>query len=40
MVLFESQGDAANVRRLLAIGREIVASIPEYVLHARGIGRE
>ena len=40
MVLFESQGDAANVRRLLAIGREIVASIPEYVLKARGIGRE
>ena len=38
MVLFESQGDAANVRRLLAIGREIVASIPEYVLKVRGIG--
>jgi hypothetical protein len=40
MVLFESQGDAASVRRLLAIGREIVASIPDYVLTARGIGRE
>lgn len=39
MILFESQGDAANVRRLLAIGREIVAGIPEYVLHARGIGQ-
>jgi len=38
MVLFEGQGDAANVRRLLAIGREIVASIPQYVLKARGIG--
>jgi len=37
MVLFESQGDAANVRRLLAIGREIVASIPDYVRSARGI---
>ena len=39
MVLFESQGDAANVRRLLAIGREIVASIPDYVRSARGIGQ-
>jgi len=39
MVLFDSQGDVENVRRLLAIGREIVASIPEYVLHARGIGK-
>jgi hypothetical protein len=38
MVLFDNQGDAENVRRLLGIGREIVASIPEYVLHARGIG--
>ena len=37
MVLFDSQGDVKNVRRLIAIGREIVASIPEYVLHARGI---
>jgi len=34
MVLFDSQGDAANVRRLLAIGREIVASIPDYVRSA------
>ena len=39
MVLFESQGDAANVRRLIAIGREIVASIPDYVRSARGIGQ-
>jgi len=39
MVLFDSQGDAANVRRLLAIGREIVASIPDYVRSARGIGQ-
>jgi hypothetical protein len=39
MVLFESQGDAANVRRLLAIGREIVASIPDYVRSARGVGQ-
>jgi len=39
MVLFENQGDAANVRRLLAIGREIVASIPDYVRSARGIGQ-
>jgi len=39
MVLFESQGDAANVRRLLAIGREIVTSIPDYVRSARGIGQ-
>jgi len=39
MVLFESQGDAANVRRLLAIGREIVAGIPDYVRSARGIGQ-
>ena len=38
MVLFDSQGDVENVRRLIAIGREIVASIPEYVLKARGIG--
>ena len=39
MVLFESQGDAANVRRLFEIGREIVASIPDYVRSARGIGQ-
>ncbi|MCX5649296.1 MAG: hypothetical protein NTX40_09425 [Planctomycetota bacterium] len=39
MVLFESQGDAANVRRLLEVGREIVASIPDYVRSARGIGQ-
>ncbi|MGB2754447.1 MAG: hypothetical protein WBD75_04885 [Phycisphaerae bacterium] len=39
MVLFESQGDAANVRRLLETGREIVASIPDYVRSARGIGQ-
>jgi hypothetical protein len=39
MILFYRQGDVENVRRLLAIGREIVASIPEYVLHARGIGQ-
>ncbi|HUU30546.1 MAG TPA: hypothetical protein VMY69_00435 [Phycisphaerae bacterium] len=38
MVLFDSQGNVENVRRLIAIGREIVASIPEYVLKARGIG--
>jgi hypothetical protein len=38
MVLFDSQGDVEKVRRLLAIGREIVASIPEYVRSARGIG--
>ena len=39
MVLFDSQGDVENVRRLLAIGREIVASIPDYVRSARGIGQ-
>ena len=39
MVLFDSQGDVENVRRLIAIGREIVASIPEYVLKVRGIGQ-
>ncbi|HUX00118.1 MAG: hypothetical protein WBD63_02880 [Phycisphaerae bacterium] len=40
MILYDGQRDAENVRRLLSIGREIVASIPEYVLKARGIGRE
>jgi len=39
MILFDSQRGVENVRRLIAIGREIVASIPEYVLHARGIGQ-
>jgi hypothetical protein len=39
MVLFDSQGDVEKVRRLLAIGREIVASIPDYVRSARGIGQ-
>ena len=38
MILYDGQRDAENVRRLLGIGREIVASIPGYVLKARGIG--
>jgi hypothetical protein len=37
LVLSETQGEAENLRRLLAIGRQIITSIPEYVLTARGI---
>jgi hypothetical protein len=39
-LLHGRQRDVENVRRLVGIGREIVASIPEYVLKARGIGRK
>ena len=37
LMLCERQGGLENLRRLFAIGREIVTSIPEYVLTARGI---
>jgi hypothetical protein len=40
VLLHDRQRDAENVRRLIAIGREIVASIPDYVRSARGIGGE
>ena len=37
LLLNDDQRGPENLRRLLAIGREIVTSIPEYVLTARGI---
>jgi len=39
VLLHDRQREAENVRRLLGIGREIVASIPDYVRSARGIGQ-
>jgi len=38
-LLYDSgSGQVENVRRLLAIGHEILRSIPDYVLHQRGTG--
>ena len=37
MVVFDSRGEVAQVRRLLAVGGQIVRSIPDYVLSARGL---
>ena len=38
LVLSQTLGGPEQARRLLEIGREIIRSIPEYVLHERGIG--
>jgi hypothetical protein len=38
LLLYDTQGKLENFRRLLDIGQEIIRSIPEYVLHQRGIG--
>ena len=38
LLLHDKQGGPEQVRRLLAIGGEILRSIPDYVLHERGIG--
>jgi len=38
LLLYDSQSKLENFRRLLDIGQEIIRSIPEYVLHQRGIG--
>jgi hypothetical protein len=35
--LHDSRGGVEQARRLLGIGQEIVRSIPDYVLHERGI---
>jgi hypothetical protein len=37
LLLHDSQGGVEQVRRLLAIGQEILRSIPDYVRHERGI---
>jgi hypothetical protein len=36
LLTYDSQGGVEQVQRLLAVGQEIVGSIPEYVLHERG----
>ena len=38
LLLYESKSNLDNFQRLLDIGQEIIRSIPEYVLHQRGIG--
>ena len=38
MLLYERRGEVERARRLIQIGRDIVQSIPDYVLKARGIG--
>ena len=40
LVYDSGHGDVANTQRLLAIGQEIIRSIPDYVLKARGIGEK
>jgi hypothetical protein len=37
LLLWETRGKPENLRRLLTIGSQIITSIPEYVLTARGI---
>jgi len=38
LLLYDSGNKLENFQRLLDIGQEIIRSIPEYVLHERGIG--
>ena len=40
LVYDSGHGNVANVQRLLTIGQEIIRSIPDYVLKARGAGRK
>jgi hypothetical protein len=40
VVLYDKRGDTGNVRRLISIGLEIIASIRDYVLKARGFERQ
>jgi len=39
LVYDSGHGDVANLQRLLAIGQEVIRSIPDYVLKARGAGQ-
>ncbi|HUU10727.1 MAG TPA: hypothetical protein VM431_09330 [Phycisphaerae bacterium] len=38
VLLYDGGREAENLRRLLMVGQEIIRSIPDYVLTARGIG--
>ena len=38
LLLYDSGNKLENFQRLMDIGQEIIRSIPEYVLHERGIG--
>jgi hypothetical protein len=40
LLVCDTQGDLEKLRRLMAVGQEIIRSIPEYVLNQRGIGRQ